>query len=119
MTDLWPDYQRELWAPATHKRVEGADTLSWWKSFADHYPTLKEVVSQVIDCLHVPVVVTDCDSVLSVEGALFTCRQSTLSSDKAGALLQHKVNRDLLSGRNDGGDSEEDDVTEYVDVDES
>lgn len=51
--------------------------------------------AHMLDCLLMPVAVTTCDSVFSVEGALFSPQQVRLDREKAATLLQIRANGDL------------------------
>lgn len=51
--------------------------------------------TNILDCLLMPVAVTTCDSVFSVEAALFTTQQVRLNRTKAATLLQIRANGDL------------------------
>lgn len=56
---------------------------------------LDEHRTHILDCLLMPVAVTTCDSVFSVEGAMFTPQQVNLDRTKVATLLQIRANGDV------------------------
>ena len=72
---------------------ETVDPSLWWNKSSTMlaYPALAPFAVYLI---HMPVVVTACDSAISIEGHLFTDRQSKLSAGFAGRFVAGRVNLD-------------------------
>lgn len=68
-------------------------TLFWEKAQLT-WPGLS---AAAIAALWVPVTVTGCDTAISVEGNLFSSRQSRLAPETAGGLLQIRLNGDVFA----------------------
>ena len=71
--------------------AETKDPSLWWSkpTTMEKYPTLAPFAVYLI---HMPVVVTACDSAISMEGHLFSDRQSKLNTGFAGRVLAGRVN---------------------------
>lgn len=78
--------------------VDDADEIEnpalWWTRREALFPSLSKIA---VFLLWVPPSVTSCDSVFSVENALFSGRQSRLSLGTAAGRLQSRANGDFAN----------------------
>lgn len=69
--------------------MEGALVARFWEKNKELYPDLAQVARLV---LHIPVVVTGCDSVFSAEAKLFNSRRGSLNFNNGMRQLAMKFN---------------------------
>ena len=70
--------------------------VAYWETKRHQWPALYLAVKYLI---WLPVTVTSCDGVLSVEGTVVTSRRGRLDPERAGAIIQWKCNGNPLEKR--------------------
>lgn len=90
----WAAYVREAQINCRSKREERLSTKQFWEKEHDAFPKLTECARFF---LSLPVVVTSCDAMFSIEKAQFGASQSTVDPKTHAKRLQWRTNREQLA----------------------